>query len=229
MKLGILGGTFNPIHYGHLRAAEEVRDILGLDKILFIPSGKPPLKKTGLTSARHRYEMTKTAIKNNPFFDISNIEIKAHTVSYSIETFKKLAVKYKDADFFFILGIDAFLDLPKWKQPRSLMKLTNLVIISRPGFSFINLLPSPYLKNVHKKTLEEIDKGAKTAFSFDLNTGRKAYLCRIPALEISASIIRSLVREGKNIKYLLPDSVESYIISHKLYCKSRKEEVGRKK
>ena len=212
-----MGGTFNPIHYGHLRAAEEVREILNLDKILFIPSGKPPFKKPGLISAGHRYEMTKTAIKNNPFFDISDIEIKARSISYSVETIKRLTKIYKNTDFFFILGIDAFLDLPKWKQPRSLMKLTNLVIISRPGFSFINLLSSPYLKNVHKKTLEEIDKGAKTAFSFDLNTGRKAYLCRIPALEISASIIRSLVSKGKNIKYLLPDSVESYIISHKLY------------
>src|SRR4030067_1271939 len=125
MKLGILGGTFNPIHYGHLRAAEEVREILNLDKILFIPSGKPPLKKAGLISARWRFEMTRTAIKNNPFFDISDIEIKSRTVSYSVETLKKLAVKYKNAAFFLILGIDAFLDLPKWKQPLTLLGLAN--------------------------------------------------------------------------------------------------------
>ncbi len=260
MKLGILGGTFNPIHYGHLRAAEEVRSILSLDKVLFIPSGRPPFRKAGLIRAHHRYEMTKTAIKDNPFFGISDVEIESRTISYSVETIKKLAVQYTGADFFFIIGVDAFKDLPKWKQPKTLLRLSNLVVISRPGFPFANLYSSPYISKmkqscrqigtkddenypsplplpqgegvrgrVKKESLRDMDKGVIKTLSFDLNTDKKAYLCRVSGLEISASQIRSLVKEGKTIKYLLPDSVESYIISNKLYCKSRKDEVGRTK
>jgi len=221
MKTGIFGGTFNPIHYGHLRAAEEVREMLALDKILFIPSGTPAFKKTGLVSARHRYDMTKIAIKNNPFFEISDLEIKNRGISYSVDTLSKLAFKHKNTEFFFILGIDAFLDLPKWKLPARLMELANLVIILRPGFSFIDLSSSPYLLNVSKKKLRELDSGKKTKVSFSLKTGKKAFLCKIAEIHISASRIRNLAMAGKNIKYLLPDSVESYIISHKLYISNK--------
>ncbi len=224
MKIGILGGTFNPIHYGHLRAAEEVQEVFVFDKLLFMPSGKPPLKKPSLIDAHYRYEMTKLAIKGNPFFDISDIEIKTKGASYSVETISKLTNKYKNAEFFFIIGIDVFLDLPKWKQPLRLMKLTNLVIVSRPGFCFTDLSSSPYFPNIHKKTLREFDEGTRRRFSFSLNTGKKAFLCKVTKLDISASRIRSLAKTGKNIKYLLPDSVESYIISHKLY-KTKKLKV----
>jgi len=220
MKIGILGGTFNPIHYGHLRSAQEALEILTLDRVLFIPSGTPPFRKPELVSARHRYKMTQLAIKDNPQFEVSDIEIKRHGVSYSVETFNKLLKKYKNTEFFFILGIDAFLDMPKWKQPHKLMTLTNLVIISRPGFSFNDLSPSPYIAEVHKKALRELDSGAKTKHSFLLKTGREAFLCKVSELEISASRVRTLVRGGKSIKYLLPDSVESYIISNKLYKNS---------
>ena len=217
MKVGILGGTFNPIHYGHLRAAQEIQDIFTFDKILFIPAGMPPFKKKELINARSRYEMTKIAIQNNPYFDISDIEMKKHAVSYSIETIKRLTVTYNTSTLFFILGIDAVLDLPKWKQPLKLLKLTNLIVISRPGLSFVDLCSTPYFADIKKKTLREIDRGVKTGFSFELDTDRKAYLCKISGLEISASRIRALIKEGKSTKYLLPDSVESYIISHKLY------------
>jgi nicotinate-nucleotide adenylyltransferase len=217
MKTGIFGGTFNPIHYGHLRAAEEVREMLSLDRILFIPSGKPAFKKPGLINARRRYEMTRIAIKNNQFFEISNIELQNSGTSYSVKTVDKLTSIYKNAEFFFILGIDTFLDLPKWKEPVRFMGLTNLVIILRPGLSFIDLSSSPYLVNVSRKKLIELDNGGKTGVSFSLKTGKKAFLCKIAEIHISASRIRNLVRAGKSIKYLLPDSVESYIISHKLY------------
>jgi len=220
MRIGILGGTFNPIHYGHLRAAEEVQKMFSLNKVLFIPAGKPHFKKSGLISAHHRYKMAKIAIKSNQVFDISDIEIKTRGISYSVETITRLANKYKNDELFFILGIDAFLDLPKWKQPLRLMELTNFIIISRPGFAFIDLHSSPYLVNLHKRTLRKIDRGTKTKFSINLGTGKKAFLCKVAELNISASRIRSLIKSGKSIKYLLPDSVESYIISHKLYVRN---------
>lgn len=219
MKIGVLGGTFNPIHYGHLRTAEEVLEILTLDSILFIPSGTPPFRKPELASARDRYEMTRLAIKDNPNFELSDIEIKSRGISYSVETFSKLLKKYKNTEFFFVLGIDAFMDIQKWKQPNKLMTLTNLVIISRPGFSFSDLFSSPYIAEEHKPVLRDIDKGAKTEHSLFLKTGKKVFFCKVSGLEISASCIRTFVRTGKNIKYLLPDSVESYIISNKLYRK----------
>jgi nicotinate-nucleotide adenylyltransferase len=217
MKIGILGGTFNPIHHGHLRAAEEIQDVFGFDKVIFIPTGKPAFKKSGLISARHRYEMTKIAINENPDFDISDIEIKNRGTSYSVDTITKLTDNIKNAEFFFILGIDAFLDLPKWKDPLRLMELTNFVIISRPGYSFVDLLSSPYLLNVRKETLVKIDRGKKKKSALTLSSGKKAFLCKVAELNISASRIRSLIKSGKSIKYLLPETVESYIISHKLY------------
>jgi nicotinate-nucleotide adenylyltransferase len=217
MKLGILGGTFNPIHYGHLRAAQEVQDIFAFDRILFIPVGRPSFEKKGLISAQHRYEMTKIALQNNPCFDISDIEMKSKTVSYSVETLKSLSMIYKNAELFFIIGIDAFLDLPQWKQPGRLLKLANIIVISRPHFSFADVVSLPFFGNLQKKIFMDIDSGKKTDCSFDMGTGKRAFFYKISGLEISASRIRSLIREGKSIKYLLPDSVESYIISHKLY------------
>jgi len=222
MKIGIFGGAFNPIHYGHLRVAEEVRESLCLDKILFIPSGKPPFKKPDLARASHRYKMLKIAIEGNPHFKISNIEMKTPGKSYSVDTVKRLKERYKKSEFFFILGIDAFFELPRWKQPHRLLSLTNFVIISRPGYSFTELSSSPYLKGVSKKILKKLDNGLITEFSFPLSSGRRCILCRVTALNISASGIRNLIKKGKNVKYLLPEPVKSYIISHKLYHKSEK-------
>ena len=145
------------------------------------------------------------------------MEVKTRGISYSVKTMERLTLKHKETEFFFILGIDTFLDIPKWRQPSRLMKLANMVVISRPGFSFLDLCISPYLAGVQKKTLREVDSGKRKTFSFNLKTGRKLFLCRVSELEISASAIRDFVRSGKSIKYLLPDSVESYIISHKLY------------
>jgi len=220
MKIGIFGGTFNPIHYGHLRAAQEVHESLRLNKTLFIPSGRPPFKKPGLMSAHHRYKMTEIAIKGNPSFDVTDIEIEKQGISYSVDTLRMLRNKYKGAEFFFILGVDASLNLQSWKEPDKLLELTNLVIISRPGFSFIDLSPFPHFKGISKKTLKELDKKVREVVTTNLHTGKKAFLCPVTGLNISASRARNLIKQGKSIKYLLPQTVESYIISHKLYKNS---------
>lgn len=221
MKIGIFGGTFNPIHYGHLRAAEEVHEIFALNKILFIPAGRPPFKKPKLIPAGHRYEMVRIAIEGNPFFDISDIEVRRRGVSYSVDTLRSLKDKYKGAEFFFILGTDAFPDLPSWKEPDKLLSLTNLIVISRPEFPFSALPSSPYLKGVSKKALRELDRGTKETLPFSIHRGGKVFLCKITGLDISASCLRRLIRTGKDIKYLLPQAVESYIISHKLYIRNK--------
>lgn len=219
MKIGVYGGTFNPVHYGHLRTAEEVAERLSLDKVLFIPAGETPFNKPDLEKAGHRYKMVKAAIDGNPVFGISGIEIRMRGKSYTVDTIRKLRARYRRSDLYFILGIDAFLDLPGWKQPEKLVELTNLVIMSRPGHFFTDLSHSPYLKEVPGRVLKGLDNGTVIEFAFDISKNRKGILCNVTGLNISASHIRDLIESGKNIKYLLPESVKSYIISHNLYKK----------
>ncbi len=217
MKIGIYGGAFNPLHYGHLRTAEEIFEIFYLEKVLFVPSGNTPFDKPDLVKKSHRFEMVKAATQDNPHFEVSDIEIKTRGKSYTIDTIKKLRDKYKGGGLYFILGIDAFLDLPSWKQPNRLIDLTNFVVTSRPGHAFVDLLSSPYLKDIPEKIFKELDKGLRHEISFDISKRQKVYLCKVTDLNISSSYVRNLIMLGKNIKYLLPDSVKSYIISHELY------------
>jgi len=129
VKLGIFGGTFNPIHLGHLRAAEEVREKLALDKVVFIPTGIPPHRPLSeIVQFPHRYEMVKRAISNNPYFEISDIEGKRKSKSYTVDTLKVLN---KGKELFFIIGLDAFINLNTWKTPERLFQLTHFVVIPR--------------------------------------------------------------------------------------------------
>ena len=213
-KVGIIGGAFNPVHYGHLRAAEEVRIKLGLEKILFIPSGNPPLKIKDLADASHRYEMTRLSIETNPFFDISDIEYRGSRKSYTVETLTALGERHPENEFFLILGNDSFLDIPAWYQPERLMELANFVVVSRPGFRFSDL--SPRISAV-PETLSALDVRALEMYHLRLESGRELFLLNITPMDISATAVRTLVKGGKSIKYLLPEKVESYIILHKLY------------
>ncbi|MBI4685769.1 MAG: nicotinate-nucleotide adenylyltransferase [Nitrospirae bacterium] len=216
MKLGIFGGTFNPIHYGHLRAAEEAREKLSLDRIIFVPSGNPPLKDNDLADVEHRYKMVRLATSKNRSFKISDIEYKKESKSYTVNTILEFHQLYPDTEFYFILGIDAFLDIPNWWQPERLVGLTDFVVISRPSFKFTDLSISPYI-NIDKKILTKLDSAKLASYETKLNSGRALTMLRITTVGISATNIRDLIKQGKSIKYLLPEEVESYIISKKLY------------
>jgi nicotinate-nucleotide adenylyltransferase len=214
MRIGLLGGTFNPVHYGHLRAAEEVRGRLSLDKVLFIPAGVPPLKSFDLADAGLRYEMTELAVSSNVFFEVSDIECKSPGVSYSVDTVSRLKEAYRGAELYFILGVDAFMDLPNWREPERLAGLTDFVVVNRPPHAFTELVSSPYVE------LEELggEGGEEGLRRVPLRGGRTALLLEITPLDISATAIRALIREGGSIKYLLPENVESFIILHGLYA-----------
>jgi len=216
LKVGIFGGTFNPIHYGHLRAAEELREKLKFDKILFIPSGSPPIKTEAIADAVYRYEILRLAIFNNRFFELSDIECRLPGKSYTVKTVDELTKTNPETRFFFILGIDAFLDIPNWWQPERLIALTNFVIISRPGFKFIDLQTSPYTK-INRRILRELDNGETETSKIKLKSNKDAILLRLTPIGISSTDIRRLIRQGKSIKYLLPAEVKSYIIANKLY------------
>jgi len=210
MKLGIFGGTFNPIHFGHLRAAEEVRYLIDLDKVIFMPSGNPPLKSSDLAEASHRYAMTRLATQSNVNFLVSDIEMRQDVKSYTIATVDTLSRTYPEDELFFIMGLDAFLDLPNWRQPERLITSIDFIIVTRPGFEVKELNASPYVEG------EAIKFNAGVA-SFRLRGGRKAWVAAVSVFDVSSTTIRRLAMKGKSIKYLLPEAVEHYILSHRLY------------
>ncbi|MFA5523925.1 MAG: nicotinate-nucleotide adenylyltransferase [Tissierellales bacterium] len=198
-KYGIMGGTFDPIHVGHLVIAEEIRCKFKLDKVIFIPAGNPPHKDSSrITSGEHRLQMTLLATISNPFFDVSTIELEKEEITYTIDTIKEFRTSCMDtAEFYFITGADSLLELSTWKDVDQLLSMCKFVAATRPGFQ---------LEKIETKVRELESK---------YNKG--IYTVSVPALQISSTDIRKRIKEGRAVKYLLPESVESYIIKHKLY------------
>lgn len=172
MKLGVFGGTFNPVHYGHLRAAEEAREVLGLEKVLFVPSGNPPLKHTDLADAGQRYEMVRRAVAGNRPFEVLDIECTSPEKSYTVNTIGKLHEMYAGCDLYFMLGVDAFIDLPNWYMPEKLVSIVNFAVLSRPGCRFADLLASPYLPPGDRK-LKELDGCRSGPLTLTMRSNRK--------------------------------------------------------
>jgi len=229
MRLGVFGGTFNPVHYGHLRAAEEAREVLALSKVLFIPSGNPPLKSAGLAPAPDRLEMTRLAVSGNPFFEVLDIECLTEGKSYSVNTVESLLDQYPSAEMFFLLGVDAFSDLPNWWRPGRLISLVNFGILRRPGSRFAELALSPYVA-ADRELLDRMDVGGASSLRLPLASSKEAVLIGNTSIPISATDIRRLIRGGSSVKYLLPENVESFIISKRLYRgpDKRGREISRK-
>ncbi|MEK6690560.1 MAG: nicotinate-nucleotide adenylyltransferase [Nitrospirota bacterium] len=216
MKIGIMGGTFNPIHYGHLRPAEEIRERLKLNKVLFIPSARPPHKDSEIIEPHHRLEMARLAIRSNSFFDVSPIEVERIGKSYSVRTLEEILKKY-GGELFFLLGIDTFLEVPTWREADKLFSLANLVILLRPPYSFQSLSKSPYLRFLTNSILIELDQGIRQSYRKVSENGRSICFERVISLDISSTFIRKNIKAGRSIKYLLPDPIESYIITQRLY------------
>jgi nicotinate-nucleotide adenylyltransferase len=193
-RYGIFGGTFNPPHIGHSIFAENVREQLHLDKIIFIPSGNPPLKKgIEIIDAKHRLRMAEIAFEKDENFEVSNIEIKnTSEKSYTINTLIKLKELYQadSVKLFLILGIDNLISFPEWKEPEKLFSLSEVIIINRPGY-FI--------------------KDADTKYT------KKVKFINVPNLDISSSMIRDYIAHKKSIKYLVLPEVEKYIKDNNLY------------
>lgn len=187
MKIGILGGTFNPIHIGHLILAEEAREKLGLDKVIFVPTFLPPHKdNSNIAPASDRLTMIKLAIEGNKYFIVSDLEIKRNGRSYTIDTIKEFKDKFGSDDLYFIIGSDLLKYLEEWKDLNEIIKIVKFIAATRPGYplekmpSYINTLP-------------------------------------IRAVDISAFGIRECVKENKSFRYLLPERVYNYIKKRGLY------------
>ncbi|MCC6139263.1 MAG: nicotinate (nicotinamide) nucleotide adenylyltransferase [Nitrospira sp.] len=218
-RLGLFGGSFNPIHNGHLAVARQAHEILALDRTLFIPTGDPPHKRDGaLAPSLHRYEMVRLAIGGTPAFDISDIEIARQGKSYSIDTVRELQRQYGPATkLFFLIGLDAFLDLPSWREPDALLAACSFVVISRPGQSFAALTSLPFLPNITTKQLAPLDAGTNNRLDLPLPSGHAIICLALPPSPISASDIRQRIQRGAMLANLLPPSVESYILHKQLY------------
>ena len=219
MKIGLLGGTFNPIHNCHLSIAEETQKRLSLDRVIFIPSHSPPHKiHHEVIGARHRYEMVRLAIQSHPAFEVSDIELKRPGPSYSVETVQSLRTLLgKKTELFFIIGLDAFLLIGSWKSAGTLLTLCNFVVISRTGSRFLELARLPCCQAVDRKILSRLDQGDLEQGNGTLPSGSTVHLLRLPPCETSSSEIVERLKTGEKVKNLLPASVESYIMARRLY------------
>jgi nicotinate-nucleotide adenylyltransferase len=190
-RLGVMGGTFDPIHYGHLVTAEEALVQFALDAVVFVPTGRPWMKgEREVSPAEDRYLMTVIATASNPRFQVSRIEVDREGPTYTVETLRGLAAEHPDAELYFITGADAMLEILDWKEPDEVLSLAHFIAATRPGYD-LTRFESPRHANVS--------------------------LMSIPALAISSTDVRARVGEGRPIRYLVPEGVKSYVEKAGLY------------
>jgi len=196
-RIGVLGGTFDPIHIAHLAIAEEARTQLGLDKVVFVPAGLPPHKMdVHVSPAEHRLAMVELAIAGNPHFEVSRVDIDRFGPCYTVDTIALLRKEWgPDVEIYFIMGSDSLADILTWHKPDRLIRLCRIVAVGRPGY------------RVDMDELERCLPGASQRILF-INS---------PQLDVSSSEIQRRVRAGESIKYQVPEAVERYIYEHGLY------------
>jgi len=217
-RIGIFGGTFNPIHSGHVRAAEEVRKKFRLDRILFIPSYIPPHKTTeGIAAPRDRMRMVELALRGRRSLVASPIEVRAGGTSYSILTLKKIRALYPDAWIFFVLGVDAFLEIETWREWQHVLGQCLFIVMTRPGYRLAaakGVLGTPFRAKI-------LDVPPSARVREDWFSDYRIFCVPIRALPVSSTDIRSRIRKRAAIRGLVPRAVERYIREHGLYLKRR--------
>jgi nicotinate-nucleotide adenylyltransferase len=193
-RLGVMGGTFDPIHYGHLVTAEEAQVQFALDAVVFVPTGHPWMKEDRRVSPpEDRYLMTVIATASNPRFQVSRVEIDREGPTYTVDTLRLLGAENPDAELYFITGADAMLEILEWKDPEEVLSIAHFIAATRPGYD-----------------LERFESAAPTHTA-------NVSLMTIPALAISSTDIRKRVHEGRPIRYLVPEGVKSYVEKAGLY------------
>ncbi|HVN91767.1 MAG TPA: nicotinate-nucleotide adenylyltransferase [Candidatus Binataceae bacterium] len=211
MRIGLFGGSYNPIHFGHLRAAEEVREALKLDLVYFIPAAAPPHKPAGsLAPTDHRYKMAQLAIKGNRYFMVSDVEIRRSGASYTIDTLRHFIASMRGGpQFYLLLGGDQFAEIDTWKEASELMRLSNLVVHTRQN---------------EKNEPLRVSLAALTRFGYGKKddhyvhqSGHTLSFVETTFLPISASLIRQKIAARESIRYLLPSDVAEYIQRHNVY------------
>jgi len=217
VKLGVLGGTFDPIHLAHLRLCEELREVLALDRVVLVPAGDPPLKPH-VTPARHRLEMVRRAIASNSGLEADDLEIHRPGPSYTVDTLAELRARRPGAELWFLLGADTLPDLESWHEPARLFELASFAVATRPGYSrpLRELLPRALAMPFRDATL-----GGRPGLLHA--NGNELRAVSFTPLEISAREIRRRAAAGESIRYLVPDDVREYIAKHHLYSQPHQE------
>lgn len=208
--MAIFGGTFDPIHYGHLRAAQETADKFSLEKVVFMPGGSPPHSKDVKATTEQRLAMVQLAITGNPRFVLSDLETKRSGASYLVHTLQELTRQNPNHRLMFLLGTDAFFQIHTWFQPGELFRLADFVVMDRPGTPRYDILT--YLQDYISQDFVPLgERGA------ELPNLSRVYYLTTTLLDISSSYIKRKVITGESLTYLMPPAVEEYIITNKLY------------
>ena len=195
MRIGILGGTFDPIHLGHLAAARAAIECAQLDRVLVLPSGRPPHRQAAVADAQHRLAMSRLAVEDDPRLEVSDAEIRREGLSYTVDTLRELRLAHPGDEMFLILGWDAARMFATWHEPQEVQKLASIVVVTRPGS------PQP-------------DEDAIRAAGLD---PWATIVCVRPTPDISGSALRRAIAKGESLEDRVPDAVERYIVEHGLY------------
>jgi nicotinate-nucleotide adenylyltransferase len=195
MRIGLMGGTFDPVHYGHLAIAEMAREAFALERVIWIPAGDPPHKPGRVTTPQeHRYAMVLLATATHPQFEVSRMELERDGPSYTLYTLQEMHRRLPDAELFFIMGADTVLDLLTWYRHEEVVESCRLVAVTRPGYDLERLrevLPAHYVKRVDP--------------------------LEAPGVQVSSTALRERLRSGHTVRYLVPEEVEAYLRKHHLY------------
>ena len=217
-RVGVFGGSFNPIHFGHLLVADEICEILDLDRVLFVPTAEPPHKPAAdLAPAHHRFRMTALAVREHPRFEVSDVELRREGPSYTVDTLLALSIR---GDLHLLIGSETFLDLLNWREPRQIAQLARLVVVARNSTGFEPDAPAA------QKVLGELGLPGFVRVSGDdagappspgLSGLAAPLLVAAASLPISGSDLRRRAREGRSLAYRMPESVVAYLREHRLY------------
>lgn len=204
MRLGIYGGTFDPVHYGHLLLAEQCREQCALDEVCFVPAASPPHKDDdGITPARHRLQMLEFALAGCPELTISDIEIQREGPSFTVDTLQQLTDEDPSRELFLLMGMDSLVDFPTWREPTRILELATLVVVNR--------------RSQHDDAAHE---AAVATLQQSLGKIPEIQIIEMPDIDISATDIRRRAREGRSLRFLTPRPVAMYIAEHDLYRSS---------
>ena len=214
MNIGVYGGTFNPIHFGHLRTAEEIRQRFALREIIFVPSAQPPHKRSPeIIDGSHRLKMVTLAVTGNPVFSASDIEVRRGGKSYSLDTLRELKKLHPESTLAFICGLDAFLEIDTWYRYQQLFSEADFIVTTRPGARRVALakaIPAAIRAEFKRQGRSEV---------FVHSSGKTLTFTAVTGLDISSTLVRRFVREGFSPRYLIPRRVGEYITEHHLYQK----------
>jgi nicotinate-nucleotide adenylyltransferase len=216
--IGILGGTFDPIHLGHLRMAQEAIETLGLSKVILIPASLPPHKEQSqLFDADFRLKLVRAAVSENPLLEVSDIEIKRTGKSYSVDTLEALSIKYPEAGLCFIIGMDSYIELPSWKDFGKLFELSDIAVVKRPGYSE---------KSAPPESIKTLFSQSEKPETFLHESGHVLSFLPLTGLDISSTTIRLELENGNSIRYLVADGVYK-TLEEKNKLQKRSEEKKR--